>query len=158
MSAVLRLLFRIVAVVLAFGLACLAGSVFVHFLVWGGMEQPDESREVVAVFSVFTIPFLTAWIGSRVLFAAMVLITVAEACSARDWLTYCLGGAAAALASVFVMPSGIDPSDAGMLAVTVATGLVGGWVYWFVAGSRAGRWREAYGSAALGHQDPDGES
>ncbi|MBZ0161527.1 MAG: hypothetical protein K8H74_02310 [Notoacmeibacter sp.] len=144
MSAIFRLLVRFAAIVFAYALACLALSGFIHLLVLGGLSpEMPESRDMLAITSVLTVPVLAAWAGYHLFLPASVLIAAAEFGTARDWLAHAIGGAGATLAAVSFAAAkpGAIFTDTGLIAALTAAGLVAGWVYWFVAGRHSGSWR-----------------
>ncbi len=154
MTAIFRALFRLVAIVAGYAAACLALSGFIHLLVLGGLApELPETRDLLAVTSVLTVPALAAWAGYHLFVPATVLVAAAEFGAARDWHVHAIGGAGATLAAVSFAAArpGAIFADTGLVAVLTAAGLVGGWVYWFVAGRRSGVWRSPVsGSTSLG--------
>jgi homospermidine synthase len=79
----------------------------------------------------------------------MVVIVIAEAARLRNFLYYGVGGALVALASYYGSDISVrlenttDVTPVGnALQLAAAAGIIGGLVYWLIAGRNAGRWRE----------------
>jgi len=79
-----------------------------------------------------------------------VVIVIAEAARLRNFLYYGVGGALVGLASYFGSDISVrlenttDVTPVGhTLQLAAAAGIIGGLVYWVVAGRNAGRWRDS---------------
>ena len=77
---------------------------------------------------------------------AMLIIALAEGFRLRSVLVYLLAGAALALGSAYgwdlrFLRSPHDDLGARGAEIMAAVGIVGGFVYWAVAGRSAGAWR-----------------
>ncbi len=145
MSAIFRVLFRLIAIVAGFVFACLVLSGAAHILIYVGLAPfiLPKIREILSITSFLTVPVLAAWIAWQVAIPAGALIALAEYKAARDWLPHTLGGAAAL--GLAALSLAIDPAqmaaDSGLAAFVIAAGFVGGWCYWLVAGRGSGAWR-----------------
>lgn len=94
--------------------------------------------------SVFVSGFVLAAIaGSASFIPAAIVILIAEVRFYRSSLFYCLAGLIIALAgigtSVFFNGSENAYLEASMSAAIIGAGIVGGFVYWLIAGRNAGR-------------------
>lgn len=86
---------------------------------------------------------MAAAIGSFAFLPAALVILIAEARRYRSSLVYTLSGLVIGIAAIATWyPAGIATSDAQtpLLAAALAgTGVIGGFVYWLLAGRNAGR-------------------
>lgn len=94
--------------------------------------------------SVFIGGFVLATIaGSASFIPAALVILIAEVRFYRSSLFYCLAGLAIALAglgtSAFFSSSESTYLEVNMSAAIIGAGIVGGFVYWLIAGRNAGR-------------------
>ena len=102
--------------------------------------------------------FGTAFTGAIGLLPLLILIVLAEAFHIRSLLINTAAGATLILAGYYgsglAQPSyeeSIDhppPAIPRQAEIAAAAGAVGGFVYWFIAGRNAGRWRERGGPSA----------
>src|SRR5882724_8897045 len=102
------------------------------------------------IFFAFLAACLAAGmiVVGAVLFPAMIVALVTEAFSIRGALTYAIGGGLVGLACYL----GLVPFDTETLRfegivrrhleIMTGAGIVGGLVYWMIAGRNAGAWRE----------------
>lgn len=94
--------------------------------------------------SVFVSGFVMATIAGGFSFIpAVIIIILAEARGYRELLFYCVAGALIGLAAAgatvpFSSSSGL-PEMSIWIAATTGAGIVGGFVYWLLAGRNAGR-------------------
>lgn len=133
---------RMLLMLAAFMIACLAASAFLHLLWFGpSIAALDPAERPPAAPLYFSIPFLAMLVGHYGFFQALVVLAVAELWEWRNWLFYALAGAVAALPVL----AGVA-QQSGTLSFHAATligaGLVAGIAYWLVAGRTAGLWRE----------------
>ena len=135
------MIMSVLRVLVAFGLACLAGA-----LVKLGFASPNdvltddpdrlswslEQALLAATHSaVFSAPF------------ALVAAAIGEWQSIRSWVYYALAGIAIALAGFIALYSGETTGPNSIVnqyatLAYLAAGLVGGWVYWLLSGRYAG--------------------
>ena len=135
------MIMSVLRVLVAFGLACLAGAlVKLGFATPNDVltDDPDrlswslEQALLAATHSaVFSAPF------------ALVAAAIGEWQSIRSWVYYALAGIAIALAGFIALYSGetSGPNSIVNQYATIAylaAGLVGGWVYWLLSGRYAG--------------------
>src|SRR6185312_9127082 len=88
------------------------------------------------------------FVSGFALVPAMVVVAITEAFYIRGALTYAVGGGLVGLACYL----GLVPFDAGQmrfegivrrhLEIMTGAGIVGGLVYWMIAGRNAGAWRQ----------------
>lgn len=135
---VMRLLICSAAFLLAVAAGCLFGS-FVFYL---GLEGSGHSYLALmlgtALFALLLLIYLT--VLPFIVFAALT-----EIFRLRSLLVHSGGGLMIALIGLTVMfsESGSQSSFEGQgTLIAAASGIVGGFVYWFVAGRSAGAYRE----------------
>lgn len=139
---------------LGFLCAALAASGFIHLMFLGAAGFQPEEAPVLLTGSIFSVPFVALFVAYFALLPTAPVILVGEILGRRDWLFYALGGTFVGLAiSVLFWRAGLPSGDGeapavtetygepGFFALLVATGVVGGLVYWLVAGRQAGSWR-----------------
>lgn len=162
MSRFLVLLGRLILILIAYLLAALAASAAMHLFILPTLGfSRDEAGAVITAAYVFSIPFVALFVAYFALFPSLVVIAIAELWSVRGWLYHALGGGAVgfALAVLFrttapddmleagsdlqVIPPGNSIFDLNLLAVMIGSGIVGGLVYWLIAGSTSGSWKRA---------------
>jgi hypothetical protein len=115
---------------------------------WAGVDSDPVER-----VSFFVVAFFaTSFVGAAATFPALVLIVFAEAARMRSLLYYGVAGAAVGLAAYFGsdvssrLENTTDVVPVGhALQLAAAAGIIGGLVYWLIAGRKAGRWREPRG-------------
>ena len=136
MRAVGRLFVTLVGFIVAIAVAAL-------FLVVASTGlHPAPADATVRWWFEFTLAlgYATSLIGAAAFVPMAVLIIVSESLAIRAIVAYiafgaALGGAAALGLSSRFSPAGQDATGATLL---VATGIVGGCVYWLIAGRTAG--------------------
>ena len=118
-----------------------------------GILLPDKSwldADPIERVMFFTVSFFaTSFIGASAFVPAVLLIVVAEVMRLRSLLYYAAAGAVVGLTSYFGsnvelrLENTTDVSPVfHPLQLAAAAGIVGGLVYWLLAGRNAGRWRE----------------
>jgi hypothetical protein len=142
----MAVLVRLMMMVLAYVLACLAASLI---LTIGTLTpQWDDLASLgmpsVAVWAVVMVG--AAAIGAIALMPALLVIALAEGFAWRSSLIYAaLGGVLALSLSYGLDFAGYigDPQNPFVREreVLAAAGIAGGFVYWFFAGRRAGSWK-----------------
>ena len=139
---------RLFVVLLAFLIAGIAATVVLAV----GVVAPDFSgidSDPIERVLFFGSAFLAdSYGGATALLPALAAIVVAEVAHMRNVLYYGIAGALIGLAAFY----SVDLSDAlentpdiapvshGLMLAAIA-GVVGGLVYWWIAGRKAGRWR-----------------
>jgi hypothetical protein len=130
---VLHYLTRLTLIVFGFVAAILAASLFLNALLIGSSEWAGGD----ATFYYLTIPAFAAAIGYSVFVPAAIIIVYAELTAWRDWLFYTIGGAAASVI-IIVWKWRPQTEDVSTFAAILATGIIGGFVYWMISGRSAG--------------------
>jgi len=143
----LALIARIFVVLFSFVLACVAGAVVIMFALllpgWNALLDRPPDQQIMALLVGLSAVFFSLY----AMLPAMVFIALAEGFRLRSVLFYALAGGVLALCSAYGWDlrflSGLD-DDLGWRGVEVmaAVGIVGGFVYWALAGRNAGAWRK----------------
>lgn len=139
---------RILVILFAFLCASLSAGLVVTLAVlmpaWSDLAIGPVEEGLIGLALTFGFLFLSG----TALLPGLVLIAVAEVLSLRGALFYASIGALTGVA-VYASLGHFDSqtwSFAGLarreLEIMAAAGIVGGWVYWLLAGRNAGRWRE----------------
>jgi hypothetical protein len=135
------ILFGFFAACLVAGMVVVGAVLFPEFSDFGtGPIDPDALNIVLGFGFIFVSGFA--------LLPAMIVVAVTEAFYIRGALTYAVGGGVIGLACYL----GMVPFDTETLRfegivrrhleIMTGAGIVGGVVYWMVAGRNAGAWRE----------------
>jgi hypothetical protein len=146
----MSLLGRIVVIVLALVVAIMAAGVTLAIAIvapdWAGVDADPFERLTFFIVSFFA----TSFVGAVAFLPALVVIVLAEAARLRNFLYYGVGGALVGLASYYGsdislrLENTTDVAPVGnALQLAAAAGIIGGLVYWLIAGRNAGRWRES---------------
>ena len=135
MTLLLRALFLIP---IGFVFACVAAGFFFVFAALGfGDDGAYLDRYLME--TIVLVAGVSATAGGLAAVPALVAIVIAELLSLRSVLFYLLAGAAIGLAAELAArapEAGLATAD---LQLFIASGVVGGFVYWAVAGHGAGR-------------------
>ena len=142
----MALLARIFVVLFAFVLACVAAAAVMTFALllpeWSELIDRYPDQQSIAVVVGLSAVFFSIY----AMLPAMLIIALAEGFRLRSVLVYLLAGAALALGSAYgwdlrLLRSPDDDLGARGAEIMAAVGIVGGFVYWAVAGRSAGAWR-----------------
>ena len=142
----MALLARIFVVLFAFVLACVAGAAVTTFALlmpeWSELIDHSPDQQSIAVVVGLSAVFFSIY----AMLPAMLIIALAEGFRLRSVLVYLLAGAALALGSAYGWDLRLlrDPHDdlgGRDVEIMAAVGIVGGFVYWVLAGRSAGAWR-----------------
>jgi len=137
---------RIFVVLFAFILACAAAAAAMTFALllpgWSELIDRYPDQQSIAVMVALSAVFFSLY----AMVPAMLMIAFAEGFRLRSVLFYCLAGAALALGSAYGwdlrLPLSPDDDLGGRgVEIMAAVGIVGGFVYWALAGRSAGAWR-----------------
>jgi hypothetical protein len=144
----MALIGRLFVIFFAFLAACFVAGI----IVVGAMLFPELSdvgsgpidRGALNIVLGFGFIFISGF----ALLPAMIVVLITEAFSIRGALTYAIGGGLVGLACYL----GLVPFDTETLRfegivrrhleIMTGAGIVGGLVYWMIAGRNAGAWRE----------------
>jgi hypothetical protein len=141
------LLARIFVVLFAFVLACVAAAAVMTFALllpgWNALLDRPADQQSIAVMLGLSAVFFSIY----AMLPAILIIALAEGFRLRSVFFYALAGAALALCSAYgwdLRFLGGPDDDLGWRGVEVmaAVGIVGGFVYWGLAGRNAGAWRK----------------
>lgn len=146
----MSLIGRIIVIIFAVILASIAAGIMLAI----GIIAPDwttmDSDPVERVTFFVVAFFATSFIGAVAIFPAVLLIALAEAMRIRNILYYAVAGAVVGLASYFGsnislrLENTTDVTPVGhVLQLAAAAGIIGGLVYWVIAGRKAGAWRRS---------------
>lgn len=131
MGALLRILLLIPAGYIA---GCLAAGLLVLLATIG--VGADGAYLTTYTGETLLLAFaLAAWAGAFACVPALVAIVIAEVFGWRSLLFYLLAGGAIGLGYALAFP---EPAGTGAARIHLAAGLVGGGVYWLLAGRSAG--------------------
>ena len=138
------ILFSLLFAILAAGIALAIGIM--------APELFSVSSDPVEKFMFFAAAFFaTSFVGAIAFVPAVVLIAIAESFNIRSIFYYALGGGLIAAipwysADISVRlenTTDISPVNYG-LQLVVAAGIIGGFVYWLLAGRKAGLWKDPF--------------
>ena len=142
---------RIFIDIFAFFVACLAAAAVLAIgFLWpelGEVGLTGEKGILTLVVGVSSIALAGSALGP-----ALVLIAIAEGFGIRSVLFYAIAGAAIALFLYYGIGFGTGIGDRwqgseGFFArepeIMAAAGIAAGFVYWLIAGRRAGAWRSS---------------
>jgi hypothetical protein len=144
----MSLLGRIVVIFFTFIVATMAAGIVLAIGIispdWVGADSDPFERVSFFIFAFFA----TSFVGAAATLPALVLIVFAEAARMRSLLYYGVAGAVVGLAAYFGsdvsarLENTTDVVPVGhALQLAAAAGIIGGLVYWLIAGRRAGAWR-----------------
>ena len=144
----MSLLGRIVVIFIAFIVATMAAGIVLAIGIispdWVGADSDPFERVSFFIFAFFA----TSFVGAAATLPALVLIVFAEAARMRSLLYYGVAGAVVGLAAYFGsdvsarLENTTDVVPVGhALQLAAAAGIIGGLVYWLIAGRSAGAWR-----------------
>ncbi|HEY6381549.1 MAG TPA: hypothetical protein VIY07_07055 [Pseudolabrys sp.] len=140
---------RIIVILVALILAIMAAGITLAIGIiapdWAGIDSDPVERLSFFIVSFFA----TSFVGAVAILPAALLIVISEAARLRSFLFYGVGGALVGLASYYGSDISVRlenttdvPPVANALQLAAAAGIIGGLVYWLIAGRNAGRWHE----------------
>ena len=139
---IIVIFFALMVAIIAAGIALAIGIVAPD---WTGVDSDPFERVSFFIVSFFA----TSFVGAVAFLPALVVIVIAEAAHLRSFLYYGVGGALVGLASYYGSDISVrleNTTDvapvSNALQLAAAAGIIGGLVYWLIAGRNAGRWRE----------------
>jgi len=145
----MRLITRLIVIFFAFWIAIMAAGLALAL----GVVAPDfsgiDSDPIDRVMFFGFAFFASSYAGAAALLPSFVAIVLAEAARIRSILYYGVGGALIGIAAFYsvdlsdVLENTTDIAPVGHgLELSAAAGIVGGLVYWLIAGRKAGAWHE----------------
>lgn len=158
MSRVALILVRLFVVLVGYGVAALAASLFLHFIAWPAMAPVGQEAPWLLMGGLLvSIPLVALFASYFAFLPGALLIGLSELRGYRSWLYHALSGGIAAFAGIVLarmtrdLPGGQPPApdaygevpllwEPEVMAAAVAAGLVAGLAYWLIAGRFAGRW------------------
>jgi len=141
------ILFSLLFALLAAGIALAIGVM--------APELISVSSDPIEKFMFFAGAFFATWLAVAAAFVpAVIVITIAETFDIRSIFYYAIGGGLIAavvwyMADISVqLENTTDLSPIGYgLQLVAAAGIIGGFVYWLLAGRKAGMWKNPYAAA-----------
>src|SRR5882757_8737668 len=144
----MALIGRLIVIFFGFLAACLAAGMIVVFAVLfpeiSDLDTGSIDQNAINIVLGFGFIFISGF----ALLPAMLVVLITEAFYIRGVLTYALGGAVVGLACYL----GLVPFDPATmhfegiirrhLEIMTGAGIVGGLIYWMIAGRNAGAWRQ----------------
>lgn len=143
----MALVARIFVVLFSFVIACVAAAAVAIFALllpgWAGPINRYPDQQIIALMVALSAAFFSIY----AMLPAMLAIAVAEGFRLRSVLFYTLVGAALALGCAYGWDLRLLRNPDGDLGgrgveIMAAVGIVGGFVYWALAGRNAGAWRK----------------
>jgi hypothetical protein len=144
LSRLFVILFSLLLAVLAAGIALAVGIM--------APELFSVSSDPVEKFMFFAAAFFaTSFVGATAFVPAAILAAIAEIFDIRTVFYYAIGGGLIAAVAWYSSDvsvrlentTDISPVDYG-LQLVVAAGIIGGFVYWLLAGRKAGLWKNPF--------------
>jgi hypothetical protein len=139
---IIVIFFALILAIVAAGVALAIGIVAPD---WTGIDSDPFERVSFFIVSFFA----TSLVGASAILPALVVVVISEAARLRHFLYYGVAGALVGLASYYGSDISVrlenttDVAPVGnSLQLAAAAGIIGGIVYWLIAGRNAGRWRE----------------
>ncbi|MET0277437.1 MAG: hypothetical protein ABW198_03810 [Pseudorhodoplanes sp.] len=138
------ILFSLLFAVLAAGIALAIGVM--------APELFSNSSDPVEKFMFFAAAFFaTSFVGATAFVPAVILTAIAETFDIRTIFYYAIGGGLIAAVAWYSSDislrlentTDISPVTYGVQLV-VAAGIIGGFVYWLLAGRKAGMWKNPF--------------
>ncbi len=132
LPALVRVLILIPA---GYVLACLASGAFLVLAAIGADQASLTTYRTETLLLVFGV---SAMAGGLAAIPALIAIAAAETFGWRSVLFYLVAGGAIGLAAHLFSPFGHEPISTADAQLFLATGAVGGFAYWLIAGRSAG--------------------
>jgi hypothetical protein len=136
--------FALIIAILVAGMALAAGVMLPEFV--------TVSSDPLEKFTFFAFAFFsTSFAGAYAFVPAVIAIVIAEMFDIRSIFYYAIGGGLIGLLAYYTADislalentTDIPPVGFGMQLVA-ASGIIGGFVYWLLAGRKAGRWKNPF--------------
>jgi hypothetical protein len=144
----MALIGRLFVIAFAFCMVCfIAGAIVVVAILFPEVSSIDVAGIDPNALNVI-LGFGFIFVSGFALLPAVAVVVLTEALNIRSVLAYAIGGAVVGLACYL----GLIPFDTDAmrfdgivrrhLEVVTGAGIVGGLVYWLIAGRNAGRWKQ----------------
>ena len=144
----MALIGRLFVIAFAFCMACfVAGAIVVVAILFPEVSAIDVAGIDPNALNI-VLGFGFIFVSGFALLPAVVVVALTETLNIRSVLAYAIGGAVVGLACYL----GLVPFDTDTmrfdgivrrhLEVVTGAGIVGGLIYWLIAGRNAGRWKE----------------
>jgi hypothetical protein len=144
----MALIGRLFVIAFAFCMACfIAGAIVVVAILFPEVSSIDVAGIDPNALNII-LGFGFIFVSGFALLPAVAVVVLTEALNIRSVLAYAIGGAVVGLACYL----GLIPFDTEAmrfdgivrrhLEVVTGAGIVGGLVYWLIAGRNAGRWKQ----------------
>lgn len=141
----MAIVLRILAAMVAYGLACLTASLVITLGMlaprWDDWSSPELPPAALWAIIIGGTPIIAA----IAFLPSLLVIVLAEAFAWRSSLVYAALGGVLAVALCGLdftgYVGGLDAGGGRERAVVAAAGIAGGFVYWLVAGRKAGSWK-----------------
>jgi hypothetical protein len=142
----MAIIVRLLMVILAYVLACIAASIVLTLGTLGPQwtEIAPQGMPSVALWSVIAVG--SAVIGTIAMLPSFLVIALAEGFAWRSVILYGVVGGVLALALTYGIDfarylGGPDRVVTHQQEVLAASGIAGGLIYWLFAGRKAGAWK-----------------
>ncbi|RCS24974.1 hypothetical protein DUT91_05895 [Phyllobacterium salinisoli] len=135
---------RFALIVMGYCFAVLGAGFFLNALILATLGVlPHDPGQGFFPSLLFSSPFMGILIGYFAFFPSLAAIAWGEFAAKRDWLFYALAGLVIAVVlAAYGFNAGIpEAQDPVLVASAAGAGVIGGFVYWLVAGRFAGRRR-----------------
>ena len=136
---------RLVMITVGYVAASVAAGVSLAFLT--RFITPQEAGELAGAgfrdWMIVAVIAFSSWAGYVAFFPGMAVILFGEFTRRRDWLYYAVAGGVIAVAAPFFITlvwGENRSSETEFLAMSLASGMIGGLAYWLVSGRNAGNW------------------
>lgn len=136
--SVMLILVRLLVCSLAFFVAMIAAGLIATFGLYRGLESDAAYAGIFAGTAIVAV--LLAAKFALTPFAAIVVL--AEAFAVRSMLVFAVAGLLIAVAFAWVEIGPEVTFDDRRLMIAAAAGIVGGFIYWLIAGRSSGAYRE----------------
>ena len=138
------ILFSLIFALLAAGIALAIGVM--------APELVTVSADPIEKFAFFALAFFaTSFVGATAFVPSVILVAIAETFDIRSIFYYAIGGGLIAAIAWYmsdISPQLENTTDLAPvrygLQLVIASGIIGGFVYWLLAGRKAGMWKNPF--------------
>ncbi|XWN32249.1 MAG: hypothetical protein ROR55_03785 [Devosia sp.] len=147
MTAIWALTAQAIMALLGYAAACGAAATFASFaILQSGDTAPSGSLSFLVRLSTLatTTSFVALW---DAFWPTAIAIALTEGFKLRNIVVYVVAGCLIGLAMALplrelIFGDDFPPLREGVLPLSVASGAIGGFFYWLIAGRTAGKWME----------------